>query len=135
MSQRGKEIRGGKGGGRETYDVVKRHPALGVFNQVVDLVLLVDFGLLDGSLEHEHEGLGDADVPVLDDAVGAALALDAHAPAAAMAGGVLDESAGGEDAAELLVDGGKGNCDGGGHSGVCLSTWSVGCWVDGAKIC
>jgi hypothetical protein len=92
---------------------------------VVLFVLLVDLVLLDSPLQHEHEGLGDADIAVLVDAVATAavavLALEARGPAAAMTRRVLHEGAGREDAAELVVDGREGDSDGGRHFLIFLS--------------
>lgn len=133
LGGRSQQVKSGSGVVREgTYHVVDIHPALGIcYQALVLLVVLVNLLLGDGPLEDEHETLGDADVAVLVDAVaaaavvlGAILGLEAHAPAAAMARGVVHEGAGGEHATDVVVHGRVVHSDGSGHfywgSGVCL---------------
>jgi hypothetical protein len=103
-------FRGGK-----TYHVVESHPAFGVLHHVVHLVFLVYLTLQDRPLQDKHQCLGNGDLPIFYHVVFATLALDAHAPAPAMARRVLDDSAGGQDTSVLVVDGGKGDSNSSGH--------------------
>jgi hypothetical protein len=107
-----------------TYHIGKIHPSLRVRHDVLAglIVLLISLLLLDGALDHEHERLGDGRVAIFDDAVPALLArvlaaLEAHGPAPAVARRVLRDGARGENPAELAVDRGERNSDGGGHGG------------------
>lgn len=104
--------------GRGTYNFINTNPALGVHHQIVHLLFLIHLALGNGPLQHKHKSLGNADIAVLDNAVAASLgilALDTHASASAMAGLMLDESAGGENTAELVVDGRERDSDSSRH--------------------